>query len=136
MLISGAAGALSGALGFSTANLGVLVGGNAVINMGAYCVTQKVHGEDISIAGMIISGGIGGVAGLIGGSSKNVTDLAKSALRYSQLSIMASEGGKETLDYILTSVIAGMGRSFAVEVGRYITTNEIIAVYNKVVCGE
>ena len=107
-----------------------------MINMGAYCATQKVHGEDISIAGMTISGLIGGAAGWRGGSSKNVTDLAKSALRYSQLSIMASEGGKETLDYILRSVIAGMGRSLVVEVERYITTNTTISVYNKVVCGE
>lgn len=113
-----------------------LFGENAIINIGAYSATQKVHGEDITVAGMAISGTIGGMAGLLGGSSKNVTDLAQSALRHSQLSIIASEGGKETLEYIFSSVVRGVGRSTLSETGRYVATDKAISTYESVVCGE
>ena len=128
MLISGAAGAISGALSFATANPTTLFWGNAAINDVAYCATQKARGEDITVSGMAFSGVFGGLAGLAGGSSLEITERAEDILGHSYLSIMRSEGGKETLEYITSTVIGDMGSNAIMEFGRYMTTNTAISI--------
>ena len=128
MLISGVAGAASGALGFATANTAVLLLGNAAINDAAYYATQKARGEEVTVPGMLFSGILGGAAGFIGGSSLEVTERAGRIMGHSYLSVMRSEGGRETIDYITSTVISQAGRNFVMESGRYAATSAAISI--------
>ena len=133
MLISGVAGAASGALGFATANTAVLLWANAAINDAAYYATQKVRGEEVTVPGMLFSGVVGGFAGARSGSSLEVAERAGRIMGHSYLSVMHSEGGRETFDYITSTVISQVVRNFGMEFGRYATTSAVIAVVEKVV---
>lgn len=135
MLISGLSGASSGALSYITANPYILFGGNAMINIGAYCATQGVRDEEITAAGVIVSGIIGGVAGVVSGSPRNVTDLSQTALGHAQIGIAPIMGKEEMYSYMIEEVIRNMGRSTISEIGRYIAAGKIISLFEEV-CGE
>lgn len=67
-LVGAATGAVSGAVAASPLGIGLQIGINAVLGVLNYSMVSRLNGQDITLGGLITSGILGAIGGLLGGS--------------------------------------------------------------------